>query len=53
MQIHKRFTTEQVKTLLKGYCQVALDNSTVEEILEIGRTRFFSLLRQSHRDPAN
>jgi len=42
-----------VKALLKGYCQKALDKSTAEEILEIGRSRFFSLLNQYRRDPDN
>ncbi len=51
MQIHKRFTTEQVKALLKGYCQGALDSSAVEETLGVSKTRFFALLRQYRRDP--
>ena len=45
-QIHKRFTAEQVAALLKGYCQGILDRATVEEVLEIGKTRFFALLKQ-------
>ncbi len=51
-QIHKRFTTDQVKALLRGYCQGKLDRSAIEEILEIGKTRFFALLRLYRRDPA-
>ena len=50
-QIHKRFTTEQVKALLKGYYQGTLDRSAVEEILGIGKTSFFALLRQYRFDP--
>ncbi|MDY7018674.1 MAG: hypothetical protein SU899_01160 [Chloroflexota bacterium] len=49
-QIHKRFTTEPVGALLRGYCRGTLDRATVEEILEIGKTRFFALLRQSLHD---
>ena len=45
-QIHKRSTAEQVAALLKGHCQGILDRATVEEILEIGKTRFFVLLNQ-------
>jgi len=45
-QIHKRFTAEQVAALLKGYCQGILDRATVEEILGVGKTRFFALLNQ-------
>ena len=50
-QIHKRFTAEQVKVLLKGYYQGMLDRDAVEEILGIGKTRFFALLRQYRHDP--
>jgi len=49
-QIHKRFTTEQVKVLLKGYCQGTLDRSAIEEILGISKTRFFNLLKEYRRD---
>ncbi|MFC1955558.1 hypothetical protein ACFLWZ_03365 [Chloroflexota bacterium] len=49
-QIHKRFTTEQVKVLLKGYYQGMLDRTAVEEVLGIGKTRFFALLRQYRHD---
>jgi transposase len=51
-QIHKRFTTEQVKVLLKGYYQGMLDRAAVEEILGIGKTRFFALLKQYRHDPS-
>ena len=44
--MHKRFTAEQVKVLLKGYCQGMLDRQSIEEILGISKTRFFALLRQ-------
>jgi hypothetical protein len=53
MQIHKRFTAEQVKVLLKGYCQGTLDRSVVEETLGIGKTRLFALLTQYRRHPDN
>jgi len=46
MQIHKRFAAEQVKVLLKGYCQGSLDRPAIEEILDISRSRFFVLLRE-------
>jgi hypothetical protein len=49
-QIHKRFTTEQVKTLLRGYCQGTLDRSAIEEMLGISKTRFFAILRQYRHD---
>ena len=50
-QIHKRFTTEQVKVLLKGYCQGILDRPAIEETLEISRPTFFLLLKEYRRNP--
>jgi hypothetical protein len=50
-QVHKRLTTEQVKVLLKGYCQGLLDRSSIEEVLGIGRSRFFALLNEYRHDP--
>lgn len=49
-QVHKRFTTEQVKVLLKGYYQGMLDRAAVEEIFEIVKTRLFALLKQYRLD---
>jgi hypothetical protein len=43
-QLRKRFSTEQVRALLRGYCQGTLGRSVIEDILEISRTRFFALL---------
>jgi hypothetical protein len=50
-QVHKRFTAEQVKVLLKGYCRGTLDRATIEELLGISKTRFFGLLRRYRYDP--
>ena len=50
-QIHKRATAEQVKILLKGYCQGILDRPTVEETLGISRSAFFLLLKEYRRNP--
>jgi len=52
-QIHKRFTSEQVKVLLKGYCQGVLNRSVVEETLGVSKTRFFALLRQYRHNSNN
>ena len=52
-QIHKRFTVEQVKFLLQGYAQGAIGRTEVEEMLQINKTRFFALLKEYRRDPAN
>ena len=50
-QVHKRFTAEQVKVLLKGYCQGSLNRPAIEEILDISRSRFFALLKQYRPEP--
>jgi transposase len=50
-QVHKRFTDDQVKVLLNGYCQGLLDRAEIQEMLGIGKTRFFALLKEYRRDP--
>jgi hypothetical protein len=50
MQLHKRFTSDQVKALLKGYHQGILDRSAIEEILRISKTRFFALLTHLYQN---
>jgi transposase len=49
-QVHKRFTGEQVKVLFQGYSQGNLSRKDVEELLGIGKTRFFALLKAYRRD---
>jgi hypothetical protein len=50
-QIHRRFTAEQVKVLLKGYCQGILERPAIEETLGIGKSRFLVLLREYRHNP--
>jgi hypothetical protein len=50
-QIHKRFTVDQIKVLLQGYCQGTIERIGVEETLGIGKTRFFALLKEYRRNP--
>ena len=50
-QLHKRFTAEQVKVLLQGYCQGTMSRAEVEEMLHIGKTRFFALLKEYQPSP--
>ena len=49
--LHKRFTAEQVKVLLKAYCQGTVDRSAIEETLGINRSRFFALLKRYRLNP--
>jgi hypothetical protein len=51
-QIHKRFTDEQVRLLMQSYVQGQLSREEVQELLGIGRSRFFALLKDHRRDPA-
>jgi len=50
-QVHRRFTAEQVKVLLKGYCQGILERPAIEETLGIRRPTFFLLLKGYRRNP--
>ena len=50
-QVHKRFTEEQVIVLLQGYLQGNLSLAEVASLLEIGKTRFFALLKAYRQDP--
>jgi hypothetical protein len=49
-QIHKRFTDEQVG-LLQSYLGGKLSREDVQELLTIGRSRFFVLLKSYRQDP--
>jgi hypothetical protein len=49
-QIHKRFTSEQIKVLFKGYCQGILDRPAIEETLGISRSTFFLLWKEYRRN---
>lgn len=50
-QLHKRFNDQQIKVLFQGYCQGVLRRAEVQEMLSIGKTRFFALLKQYRQDP--
>ena len=50
-QLHKRLSNEQVRVLLRGYCEGTLDRAIVEEVLGIGKSRFFAILMEYRRDP--
>ena len=50
-QIHKRFTVEQIKALLRAYGQGTMGRVEIEEVLGIGKTRFFALLKDYRQNP--
>ena len=49
--VHRRFSDEQVKVLLQGYCQGQLRRPDVQELLGIGKSRCFELLKAYRQDP--
>jgi len=51
VQIHKKFTVEQIKILFTAYEQGHISRSEIENTLGIGKTRFFALLKQYRRHP--
>jgi len=52
-QLHKSFTDEQIKVLLQTYCQGKMRRADIQEILGIGKTRFFALLKSYRQEPEN
>jgi hypothetical protein len=50
-QLHRRFSDDQIRVLLQGYCQGILARTDIEDMLGIGRSRFFILLSQYRQDP--
>ena len=50
-QIHKRFTDEQVRVLFQGYCQGQLARADLQDLLGIGKSRFFALLKAYRHNP--
>jgi hypothetical protein len=50
-QVHKRFTSEQVKELLDRYVRNEVERQYLQEMLGIKKRRFFTLLKQYREDP--
>jgi hypothetical protein len=50
-QLHKRFTDEQIKVMFQVYDAGKMGRADVQEMLEIGKTRFFALLKKYKQDP--
>ena len=52
-QLHKNFTDEQVKSLLKSYLDKKIKINYILQILKIRRRQFFELLSKYRKDPDN
>jgi len=50
-QLHKRFTDEQVRSLLARYLSREIPLNYILDILGIGRRRFFQLIVEHRQDP--
>ena len=52
VQLHRRFNDSQVKELIERYLRKEIERQYIQQILGIGKTRFFALLRDYHKDPS-
>lgn len=50
-QLHKKFTDAQVKELLERYQNKEIERRYIQQILGIGKSRFFMLLETYRRNP--
>lgn len=50
-QLHKKFSDEQIKVILRNYCSGHISRAAVEELLGIGKSRFFILLNKYRNFP--
>jgi hypothetical protein len=51
-QLHKKFSDEQVKAILKNYLDGQMDREHAQDLLGISKSRFFAVLRMYRTDPA-
>ena len=50
-QIHKKFTTEQVKEFLQKYLNKEVERKYLQQMLGIGKSRFFELIQDYRNNP--
>jgi len=51
VQLHKKFRDSQVKELIERYLKKEIKRQYIQEILGIGKTRFFALVKKYHENP--
>lgn len=51
-QIHRSFRDQQVRSLLQSYIDKEVELKYILDILKIGRSRFFALLKEYRRNPS-
>ena len=52
-QLHKKFTTEQIKELLQRYIDGKIERKHIQGILNIKNRQFFKLLKEYKDNPEN
>ena len=50
-QLHRRFTDDEVKALIESYLKKKINRDYIQEILVIGKTRFFALVNRYRENP--
>jgi hypothetical protein len=50
-QLRKRFTDEQIKVLFQGYCQGLISRADLQEMIGVGKSCFFMLLKAYRSNP--
>ncbi len=53
VQLHKRFTDEQVNELIEKYLRKEITRNYLQEIFGIGKTRFFALVKEHRHDASS
>lgn len=51
VQLHKRFTDSQIKELIERYLRKEIERRYIQEVLGIGKTRFFALINTYRHSP--
>ena len=51
MQLHKKFTDDQIKNLLIRYLKKEIKRRHIQEILGVHKTRFFALVKRFKENP--
>ena len=50
-QLHKKFRDSQVKEMIERYLKKEIERKYIQEILGIGKARFFALVKDYRKDP--
>ena len=51
VQVHKKYTDDQIKNLFERYLKHEIERKYVQEILGIRKARFFTLLKDYRKNP--